>query len=124
VRKHVKDSNTEEVPETDMPMFDDSPHQQCARKGCRYFGTWRPVLLLRPSRTYTGKPIEAVIGLLVCGDHREASAEKFLTTEMWESLVEWCTQQGKAAPHRPSTRLEYRKPEGSSEAGLKFDRLH
>ena len=76
--------------------------------GCGEVATWRPVLLLVPSREYSGKPRKVPLSTVVCARHRQMRAEHFLASgELWERIVELFGREGKAPPYREGTRVEY-----------------
>lgn len=102
MRRHIRGSEAAlESVDDELAKFTDP------RCWCGAAGQWRPVLLLVPSRDYMGDPIRVQVGMLVCGQHRDARAERYLTDDGWRMLVEAVTGAGKAAPHRPSTRIDY-----------------
>jgi len=87
--------------------FDPTVARQCDRDGCTNDGELRPVLLLRPGRDYTGKPMRFPLGIVVCKEHVERMPDKFITEDMWKDSVSGFKGRGMQPPHRTSTRVEY-----------------
>lgn len=94
---------------------------QVAKSGepCGDLGLWRPVLTLRP-KGYTGTPVKAFLGLVVCESHKsQAELKHFLGEEGWNQIVAAMNAQGLALPDRDSTELTF-EPAGASPDPEKF----
>ena len=87
--------------------FDRAARARCCYPGCRDWATWRPVLLLVPSREYAGKALRLRLSAVVCGRHRNLRVEHFVTDDMWTQLCADLGARGQAEPYRPGTRLDY-----------------
>jgi hypothetical protein len=100
---------------TDL-AFDPTIARKCDHQDCPEVGVWRPVLLLQPDRGYTGKPMRVPLGIVVCGQHRERQADRYLDDEMWGGIVTGFKARAMQVPHRSSTRLAFDPHPGSTVA--------
>lgn len=94
-------------------MSDESEVRRCKRVDCRgeddkpREGKWFVVLLLVPSRGYTGKPWRLQTNIVVCDEHRDYTAASYITEDSWKLVLEHCDQMKQGRPHRSSTRADF-----------------
>lgn len=96
---------------------------KCGRKDCQNEGTAHPVLLLTFSG-YSGPPMEAMLGLLVCDQHQaETSAADLISDEGWAQITEAITAAKKVLPERSLTKLRWEPPTGRLASDFRHIRL-
>jgi hypothetical protein len=81
----------------------------CDRLGCAEEPKWRPVLLLVPSRGYTGPPLRVELAINICNEHREQVLDVYINEELWLEIINGIktAKPNSVLPHRLSTRVEY-----------------
>lgn len=94
-------------PVSEDQAFDPTVERRCDRVGCEQRACFRPVLLLRPSRVYVGRPVRFLLGVVVCEAHKEKLVDAYLTDDLWGDIVGDFKKRGASPPHRASTRLDF-----------------
>jgi hypothetical protein len=77
---------------------------------------WRPVLLLVPTRGYTGRPFPmALVNKAACEEHKTRMPDWLLSDDLWkEVLMAWAAltvdkPKMQDPPHRLSTRVAWQE---------------
>ena len=85
---------------------------ECARLECHNKGTRHPTLLLLPADNHDVKPVEFVLGILVCDPHQEGqTAADFISDDGWDHLNRVFDIVWGSPPDRDNVGLAWRLPE-------------
>lgn len=94
---------------------------ECAKLDCHNHGTRHPTLLLLPENNHDIKPVEFVLGIMVCDEHQKGqTAQDFIADDGWDHINKVFVIVWGSEPDRSNVGLAWRLPE-LSPAPRKFD---